>query len=102
MLDLPTLPDAASLGLSTVQIRSRLKKIVLLHVQAYDVLPSGFLLRDVQCDIYKQYGAGAFSTVYCGTYGGRKVAVKQLRVYASSPESVKQDVKRVSRCLPAV
>ena len=95
VLDSPVLPSATSGGMPFYHFRNKLRKLSLKHADKYNILPTTLFLRGVERPDNKQYGAGAFSNVYCGTYGGVKVALKQLRVYVMSPESEKQSVKRV-------
>ena len=95
MLESPVLLDATRGTPQFVLYRNKLRKLALKHVYKYDILPSALFLRDVRRIDNKQYGAGAFSDVFCGMYHNNKVALKKLRV----PESEKQKVKKASNSI---
>lgn len=92
LLDAPVLLDTTRGSPQFVLYRNKLRKLALKHVYKYDILPTALFLQGVQRINNKQYGAGAFSDVFCGVYHNEKVALKKLRV----PESEKQKVKKVS------
>ena len=98
MLGSRDVPDLTARGLSSLQIRRKLRKIALLHVNKYEILPSELLLRDVRREDDRQYGSGAFSNVFCGLYDGRKVAVKQLKLFVLASDTRRQQVKQVCYC----
>ena len=95
MLDSDDLPVLATESSSNIQIRSKLRKIALLHVNEYNILPSTLFLQNVRLGDVTPYGAGAFSNVYRGTYGQRMVALKQLKVYLSTSDAMKQEMVKV-------
>ena len=96
MLDSPAVSEAINKGWSPVQIRSKLRKLALLHVNEYNILPSALFLRDVQRNDTTLYGGGSFASVYRGTYGPHRVALKQLKVYALTPEAERREMAKVS------
>ena len=100
VLDSPVMLDATTGGSPFFVVRNKFRKLSLQHANEYNILPSALFLRSVHRTDNKQHGAGSFSTVYCGTYDGLKVALKQLKVYVLSAESEKQKVKKVSRTFP--
>ena len=61
----------------------------------YDVVPTLIVLRGVRCTDTSQQGAGAFADVYCGTYGGLKVALKRLRAYIMMSDVEKDSLRKV-------
>lgn len=102
MLDSNALPVLATENLSDIQIRSKLRKVALLHVNTYNILPSTLSLQDVRLSNITPSGAGSFSNVYRGTHGQCAVALKQLKVYMSTPEDQKQEmIKVIAHLSPA-
>ena len=62
----------------------------------HERFPTSFLLQGVQCtDNTTQYGAGGFADVFCGTYNGRKVALKRPRTYLTMAVAKKEKMKKV-------
>lgn len=98
VLDSPNQLSPASKGLSAKATRQKLRKIALLHIYEYKILPSRLLLKNVRREDDKQYGSGAFSNVFCGLYDGHKVAIKQLKLFVMSSESRQRQVKQVRYC----
>ncbi|THH27136.1 hypothetical protein EUX98_g7058 [Antrodiella citrinella] len=92
VLDSPASPSAAIGGLPFAVYRTTLRKLTLKLALRHHILPDSLILTGVKKLDDVQRGAGAFSDVYCGTYRGRKVALKKLRVFLMTPEWKKGDI----------
>ncbi|THH31212.1 hypothetical protein EUX98_g2968 [Antrodiella citrinella] len=94
VLDSPALPNAVSGGSQFFIYRNKLRKLSLKMAVKHDILPTALILRGVQLIDNTQHGTGGFADVYCGIYGGFKVALKRLRVYVASSDKQKQALKK--------
>lgn len=78
--------------------RIQYRRLSLKLAIEYHVFPSSLILLGVQCDQLTQNEEGGFADVFCGTYRGKKVAVKRVRVFATYSEPERRKLKRVRLC----
>ncbi|THH32513.1 hypothetical protein EUX98_g1658 [Antrodiella citrinella] len=94
ILDSPASPTVAIGGLSFAVYRTTLKRVTLKLALEHHILPESLILMGVERLDEEQRGTGSFSDVFYGTYQGRKVALKRLRVFVMSSKSQKENSRK--------
>lgn len=79
-------PDVSKSDLIYSKLRNHLGQFQSSLSLATDLLPSSFVLSNVDCENVESIGAGSFADIYQGTYNGAQVALKRLRLFQTLGE----------------
>ncbi|TCD71936.1 hypothetical protein EIP91_000068 [Steccherinum ochraceum] len=90
LLELPT----TDIGVQSYAYRSKLRRLCLKLVLEHDKLPMKLFLFHVRVTDPDASGAGGFSDVFTGSYEGKIVAIKRLRVFVKSSQAQQTKLRR--------
>ncbi len=79
--------------------RSRIRQLMMRLSLNCGQLPHALFLQGVQCSSNESIAGGSFSDIYPGTFQGKAVALKRIRILQTSMDSRKVDLKRVGMML---
>ncbi|TCD69553.1 hypothetical protein EIP91_007177 [Steccherinum ochraceum] len=80
--------------LAIYPLRNKLRRFSLKISLNYDTLPKALFLEGVMLVESDSKGIGGFSDVYLGSFEGKPVAIKRLRVYVAAPTSQKVKIRQ--------